>query len=1274
MAVSKDSTNRRKSIAVANQNKPAGLPRAKRRPHSIVPGDRLSPFAKAHRNLVPRKSILKAFTNILYNGDDASESQTQSQGSSQTQSQASSADDVNATQSMDITRDFHTKISDNTTRKSFGGRRVSFASSVRVRVIEGLDNNNTNSTQSPQSSPVSELLPAQAQTDENAYPGATSGSRRRSSARYSVAYSEDMDLTTVAPHAFLSVGVSAGEDEVFDDDNYDDGMEMTEVIHGDLIRKRSLSIGNRPPLAQKSQAVSQQLTSGDDGDQSQSFEEDDSRSQSDGDPDHSQPMDFTIPLSRSLRPPPEHDAAWLALRQATHSGHTPIEREPSSDDYDPRILHQGDGMDLDDAVQRLMRARESLPSVPAICGSEHEPRDDTFSGAGDSSVDEDNQTMNVSKVLGRASLGGAQLTRISMGYQESTMDESEIYGAIVAPNQSTPRQSLAQPPVQSQHDPVQTTSFPTVFQPPPRKDSSNLPGGSSLPSPRQQPAAAVPFTFTPAVSVPSKPNPQTSPARPKQVQRPSAAFAPPVSRPTPQRPTAAAPASPHKRTRPAADGGQGDINGDSDRPSSAKRLAVAGKWPFAANMDVAPSAPSPKPKPLSPSKRAPFQAPSAISSLQRPSSSLRRPSGYFARRKSLGTALASNSAEDGAPSDEVRISPKKKAGLGLGRASLGSGAADAWTRFDKDAISKGKEKEKEKEDVHSCDREASRQAAASPTVTRGSPAPSSPRPRSPAPLGHTTPSSPEAAIVDISTLLGPEEYGQNQGQDDMQVDPTEQWRHAVEPGDFDENDEPPISIKQFFSMTGIKFMDELTAPRRSIHPSQQGVRQARNEEDILLAEYVIAMGLDVPQLVLYSRVSKDLEAWIEKSKADFDQAEDEAAKITPELFTEYSRADEEGQAELLHQLQLIRTNTRAQAKSDWYDWKLQWLEGLRVTADKTFKSLEEDAKTLEGIRATADEVIPALEQEYEEITRELEKEKAEVAEIEASDQDYLNELKASIAEQNIEVEALKAEVAESKAQLVWLQERFEEVESQKREATTAISNAQRVLHIQKNSTRAEVFKLKDELEALEDLHMFRTTKVHGDLFEYVYASRFRVSIPCKNFVPVVKRVDVIRVDNARTKVKDNFPRLSDFLLHMAKEQIVRGENRTTRQIIHRLSDYWSSCAQLRLQLKLLTIKYPLEIEVSKGSNGEFPYFKAKVMVLFPPMKAKAFVSFVFSTKTFCYWPMAISSLGCEVEVAYGNVDRQTIHNAVTDRLSQASAGDNYACLLDACIEAQELYH
>ena len=58
-----------------------------------------------------------------------------------------------------------------------------------------------------------------------------------------------------------------------------------------------------------------------------------------------------------------------------------------------------------------------------------------------------------------------------------------------------------------------------------------------------------------------------------------------------------------------------------------------------------------------------------------------------------------------------------------------------------------------------------------------------------------------------------------------------------------------------------------------------------------------------------------------------------------------------------------------------------------------------DARTLEELNRSADGLIPELEQEYQSLTEELEREQAEVAEIENGDQDYLNELKATVAEQ-----------------------------------------------------------------------------------------------------------------------------------------------------------------------------------------------------------------------------------------------------------------------------------
>lgn len=70
-----------------------------------------------------------------------------------------------------------------------------------------------------------------------------------------------------------------------------------------------------------------------------------------------------------------------------------------------------------------------------------------------------------------------------------------------------------------------------------------------------------------------------------------------------------------------------------------------------------------------------------------------------------------------------------------------------------------------------------------------------------------------------------------------------------------------------------------------------------------------------------------------------------------------------------------------------------------VAGCNTDYSAQQDAKTLEKIKAKAADVVPTLQREYDEIMRQLEKEQAEVADIEQCDQDYLNELKSSIAEQ-----------------------------------------------------------------------------------------------------------------------------------------------------------------------------------------------------------------------------------------------------------------------------------
>ncbi|CAK5264643.1 unnamed protein product [Mycena citricolor] len=1080
---------------------------------------------------------------------------------------------------MDLTTDWQ---SQGNIRKSLA-RRVSFASNAYVRLIDPRNVDNTNSTASPQSSPVAPSDPPQPTpgdpvvlSDENAYPGGAPKNRRRSSMRQSIG-SEDMELTVNFQFSQENESTFDDEDMVMDDDDSMD-MDMTQALDDNYIKTRALSLGgSRTPLSQISltPAASSGTT---DADQSQSFAEDQSQSFA-SEPSQEPPTEFTIPLNRSLRPPAHEDETWMALRRMTHSGDAPYEESPASDDeYVPVRPQDGDW---------------------ALAGpSQVQFQDDTFSSTDASleDVDSGDRTVNLSRVLGRPSFAGSEL-RMSMGQPDSTMDESEIYGSIIPPpiQSSTPLPARAAPNVAVPSSPPasEQPSRPPIFRPPSPKVATSAP--TLIVAPPPKPAAQIEGT----------------------------------------RRVSLAPISLQKRPRDP---------GSPEKVSPAKRQAVV-RTPSpskkSAQSDI------PRPKPLSPSKKAPFLVSTKLPSNKattpvaaRPSA-LRRPSGYFARRKSVGTVFSSAGATEHAGPPK---SPKKKAAIGLGRASMGSAPAVSWTR---PVVDKGKQKEQAPESEHAagCAREVERQAAASPTPSRGSPAPSSPRR-----IARFEPFVEEVAPAE----------------DDPQPDPTEQWRERVqEAGPPEEVELPHLSLEQFFELTGIKFMDDIEGPRRSTH---QPVRQARPTAEILLSEYAIAMLITVPELTLYSSVSSDLTAWIEQSKTLFSQAQEEAAKYAPELFTEYLRADEEGQTELLHQLNLIRINCRGRAKQEWYDWKQQWIQGLRAEVDKGSAAVDEDNAALSTLEDLPDTVLPALEQEYERVMKQLEKEQAEVAEIEDSDQDYLAELKASVAEQNAEVEAFQAELAESDSQLQWLQERLEELDLEQRQARSAIADANRMLHLQRNSTRAELVRLKEEVLTMQELHMISITKVTSNVFEYDYAAQFHVTVPCRKLVPVASKVQISRLPHS-TSYPDDFPSLSRYFLETAHRRIHSSRAETTSQVMGNLSDYWSACGQVRTQLFQLTIKYPVDVEFLANGDG----FKARTTVLFPAAKAKAYIDFIFPVKTFSQWPISIEFLEHDVTVAYGAIERDLIFNAVSERMELASAAENYGCLLDACIGVQDLY-
>ena len=519
---------------------------------------------------------------------------------------------------MDFTRDINSPIKEYAARKSLG-RRVSFASHAQVRVFEKDLKRGDADPSSPAAGPSSQSgAPV---NDENNYPGASSMARRRSSLRRSVAFSEngeasmdmDSDLeSSPLPANFLAEGSFLQDEGSCDvSGNWDEEADMdltTTNLPANRTRKSSIGLSSLSHL--KEDAADDDDP--DPEDMTQGSMDDLSGVQT-------VPTEFTVPLNKSLRKPEPPSAEWLALRAITHAGgDNPYEPPPSDLDEEETFdrgggadLGEGD-MDLTEAETRLRRMRESL-------GIANVPQEDSFTSSEGSSFDAgDNQTVNLTSAWRRESLGTDSSSVMDPMISQGTSGGSVADEAV---NRALPHTlEVDEPAGQSgRHDSparallsTSTTSLNVTDLPP---DTAN---------PRLPPVFSKPIPiFSASKNRPPSPSKLKPPTSPRKVG--SAAFALPVPRPQPKK--GPLPASVDDDVFSRVEVEESSVKGPTDH--NTPKAAITPKL---------------------------AKSISTSSAVRRSSAGgLRRPSGYFAQRRSL------------VPSDVLNVplppSPKKSVAL-----------------------------------------------------------------------------------------------------------------------------------------------------------------------------------------------------------------------------------------------------------------------------------------------------------------------------------------------------------------------------------------------------------------------------------------------------------------------------------------------------------------------------------------------------------------------------------------------------------------------------------
>ncbi|KZV70325.1 hypothetical protein PENSPDRAFT_631815 [Peniophora sp. CONT] len=1276
--------SRRKSIAVTSASSAeSSRPVHKRRAHSIAPGDKVSPRTRARRLKGPRKSILK----VLPLPDDTLEFTTSTSASSR----------------MSLSR------------------RVSFAPDLQVRMFEKDEKKDKDKDKAKQRRRSSAALEdedvrdgggggkgdGEKVSDENA--GVMIGSRRRSSLRAPRVseYGEmsmDVDGSPIASTSYLDApdssplpagfldnlsdgsvlpdeedeeeeGVTRGggrrstlrfadDDEDMDEDEEGDDMDITQSVprHSLARRRRSSTVPHlgAPPLEDSDEEdplpdddehvpidedddeEDEPLPDEEDDDQAPYDDEEDEEEAGSGEEEEDEGeqvrrpiehVEYSAPLEQPLsRPRRGSEAAILALAAATHSGlpsSTPTSSQQDAGGYED--------MDLEEAQTRLIRMRESLglSSIPddtsntrlTHISEESMSFDEDDDVGGDGIGDETVNMTRLRQSLG-ASEGGSEMDITAWHRDEdegTSPSPPSKAGGGEAGVFTARRTSFAAPSTASSHAApsmsASTSSVPaagtalnrSVFAPPPR-------AGPSQPQP-QPPARATSPTRS-KLPVPSSPT-KNSPRKAG-----SAAFAGPVSKPVPKRypslagedlaPTLAPP--PQPTAGPSSQPTSGPSQSQSTLLRTHSDPSQLGK-----STNQIPSL-----------GRSSSHDTHTQSAAQRRASvsGLRRPSNFFAQRKSLGLG-------GGPPPPPPTTSTQEQGEKAVEVADDERGDREREDREDRER--EERERAKQKEVVQT-----------SPSgYIRGSPVR----------VRHTRTSNESSGGGEV----GGDVFGTPPR---IEV----QTENEGEGADFpDDDDFPAISIEQFMSLTDVSFIQDIFVPPVPIRPSL-APRGSLGSGEAGAADCFVAMHEHLPQLELYGRVVEDMERWSGHAAEVYAQAEADALRVQPSLFREFVEADEEIQRELVGHLKRYQRHCRAKVKLQWRQWRLGWVNELKETADKGFTSLTSDATKLEALNKEAQSLLTVLRENTAKLEKEYEEEQAFADALAQDDPEYLDELKATIAEQESVLQAFRDEKTDNDAALESLERRIAELEASNQQERDAIARLERPEEPVK-----DVAALRDELAMLEDLTMFKITRIRPYGWSLIYANRYVVDAPSTEYVPSPAQLRISLTHDAREYTMDEFPALTELAttlpsLYFASTPSPRSQPRTMKHITQFLRDFWSGCAQIRTQLRFLAVKWPLEVVVEAGEGKRMPGMRATADVVLHSVKAKIKMEFVFEAETVIGWPFSVQDVACAVRPVYGSgFDCERICADIVERISEARPDNAHGCIVDACIVATADY-
>jgi len=411
------------------------------------------------------------------------------------------------------------------------------------------------------------------------------------------------------------------------------------------------------------------------------------------------------------------------------------------------------------------------------------------------------------------------------------------------------------------------------------------------------------------------------------------------------------------------------------------------------------------------------------------------------------------------------------------------------------------------------------------------------------------------------------------------------------------NDEPvplePISLDDFFDQTGTGFavkdivgmtgidLNSTSAPSRrrmSMAPSKllSGAPS--------FADLAVAGGCKSLFHQLYTADQTMLEREIRAAMTDLGAWDDQLESAMPQIFDEWGRASDAQRETMRSQFREIKMKYYLKGRVEWNEYRSDNYAQIIGVMEDNLAGLQHDAGLVAELEFEA--VLPELEARRAALLDELHAERARDLELSACDQAELAQLRADADEQAAALEVLENGHAEACGRLAALEGQAGELLETREALERDRAGLERSLDEGRCFTKAEVFRLQAEYDALQDLHGWRMDRFAADglamtHFDVVQArfelDRGLVTAVAFTLLPdaqarVAPPPALAQLEATLTQFL--FDKLALHVSSFVAESGAEAGGTPLRPVLHRIAALWTNARRLRREARLVHLRHP----------------------------------------------------------------------------------------------------